>query len=393
MGKPAQNQRSSRKSMPTVAVACQGGGMHAAFEVGVLVEILKDAEQGRLDLVGLSGTSAGALNALVAWYGLAPKNGSPGSKTEAASALVDFWEGFVASTSTSRLINFLTYGAFRAQETEILGISPSGLSLNPFGVLSKLATAFLPVAGVRQQYFDLDYLLNQTCPRFDSIDWKRVTTQLLVGATEVVNGFETVFDSNVNKGTRPEEVRYWRQRLPLTLSGVAASGTLPIFRKAQQIKGSYYWDGLYSQNPPVREFITKADVDEVPDEIWIVRINPQQWPELPETMADIVDRQNELMGNLSLHKELDFILSVNDWHKKYEEFGKYHKHVTVRSITMHEATANKLRYSSKFDRSAELMRELRAEGQEVARGWLARWKKGEVGCYPSDAAYRPIAER
>ena len=47
MGKPAQNQRDNRKSMPTVAVACQGGGMHAAFEVGVLVEILKDAEQGR----------------------------------------------------------------------------------------------------------------------------------------------------------------------------------------------------------------------------------------------------------------------------------------------------------------------------------------------------------
>jgi NTE family protein len=131
----------------------------------------------------------------------------------------------------------------------------------------------------------------------------------------------------------------------------------------------------------------------VPDEIWIVRINPQQWPELPETMADIEDRQNELMGNLSLHKELDFILSVNDWHKKYEEFGKDHKPVTVRSIKMHEATANKLRYSSKFDRSAELMRELRAEGQEVARDWLGRWKKGEVGCYPSDAGYRPIAQR
>ena len=75
------------------------------------------------------------------------------------------------------------------------------------------------------------------------------------------------------------------------------------------------------------------------------------------------------------------------------EFGKDHKPVTVRSIKMHEATANKLRYSSKFDRSGELMRELRAEGQEVARDWLARWKKGEVGCYPSDAAYRPIAER
>jgi len=57
-----------------IAVACQGGGTHAAFEVGVLNEILRDIyEQDRFDLVGLSGTSAGALCALMVWYGLAPR--------------------------------------------------------------------------------------------------------------------------------------------------------------------------------------------------------------------------------------------------------------------------------------------------------------------------------
>ena len=61
--------------MKKVAVACQGGGMHAAFEVGVLTEILEDVKAGKFELVGLSGTSAGALCALMVWYGLAPKNG------------------------------------------------------------------------------------------------------------------------------------------------------------------------------------------------------------------------------------------------------------------------------------------------------------------------------
>jgi NTE family protein len=175
------------------------------------------------------------------------------------------------------------------------------------------------------------------------------------------------------------------------LTGVAASGTLPIFREAEHINGDgHYWDGLYSQNPPVREFIAKAD--EVPDELWIVRINPQQWPELPKSNADVQDRENELMGNLSLHKELDFILKVNEWIEQYkdEKFGKDHKRVIVRTIKMKEKTADKLRYSSKFDRSRAFMEDLRDQGHKAARDWLDDWRKNKAGCYPEDAAYHKI---
>jgi NTE family protein len=388
MDKPNADMDKPKK----VAVGCQGGGMHAAFEVGVLTEILKDVGQNRFELVGLSGTSAGALCALMAWYGLAPKNGSPGSVVNAVSNLNDFWEDFVASTSAETVLNSLTYGAFRAEETEIpvVGVSASAFGLNPRDVIYKAFAACLPSLGVRKQYIDLDHMLAEACPHFGSIYWPDVKTRLLIGASEVVNGLETVFDSDVNKGTQQRRVDYWRQRLPLTLRGVAASGTLPTFREAEHIKGDgHYWDGLYSQNPPVREFL--AGADEVPDELWIVRINPQQWPELPETIADIQDRENELMGNLSLHKELDFILKVNEWHKRYEkeQFGQDHKPVTVRTIKMKEKTADELRYSSKFDRSRDFMHQLRAEGHEVARDWLDRWPK-HVGYYPKDARYRKI---
>ena len=379
-----------------VAVACQGGGMHAAFEVGILTEILKDMrDKNRFELVGLSGTSAGALCALMVWYGLAPKQGGgTGSVDEAISTLNDFWESFVASTNASTMLNVLTYGAFRAEEIEIpvLGVSPRVFGLNPGSAFYKAVAAYLPSLGVRQLYIDLDHLLDEACPEFDRIDWRKVTRRLLIGASEVVNGFETIFDSDVNKGTQDKEVYYWRQRLRLTLSGVAASGTFPLFREAEHIKGGgHYWDGLYSQNPPVREFL--AGADEVPDELWIVRINPQQWPEVPKSNADIEDRQNELMGNLSLNKELDFILTVNKWRddprysSRYGEFAKDHKHVTVRTIKMEEETADKLRYSSKFNRSRDFMYQLRKEGRAVARDWLDRWPE-KAGCYPEDAAYR-----
>jgi NTE family protein len=388
-----------------IAVGCQGGGMHAGFEVGVLTEILKDCEKKQFDLVGLSGTSAGALCALMVWYGLAPKKGSPGSgsEQEAIEKLKHFWEDFVAKGGSETVLNFLTYRTFWAEEMEIpvLGVNaPVFSSLNPYGAIFKAVAACLPSLGVRKQYFDLEDMLAKACPEFDRIDWPGINTRVLIGATEVVNGFETVFDSDVNKrmqdknkGMQPvknpkDKASYWRQRLPLTLSGVAASGTLPIFREAEHIKGNgHYWDGLYSQNPPVREFIAGADEVQVPDELWIVRINPQQWPELPRFNADIQDRRNELMGNLSLHKELDFILKVNDWKGRYKDFANDHKRVIVRTIKMKEKTADELRYSSKFDRSRDFTEKLREEGEKVARDWLDDWRKNNVGEYPEDAAY------
>jgi NTE family protein len=393
-----------------IAIGCQGGGMHAAFEVGVLTEILKDIrDTSRFELVGLSGTSAGALCALMVWYGLAPKPGSAGSADEAIERLNDFWEDFVAGTGAETALNLLTYGAFWAEEKEIpvLGVNVPILGLNPYGALYKVFAASLPSLGIRKQYFDLATMLEKACPDFDKVVWQDQKTRVLIGASEVVNGFETVFDSGVNKkmqsqnkGMHPvkhakDRSRYWRQKLPLTLSGVAASGTLPSLREAEHIKADgHYWDGLYSQNPPVREFFDppvhgSKEPEHVPDELWIIRINPQQWPEVPSSNKDIQDRQNELMGNLSLNKDLDFIMAVNAWAEDYkgQQFAKDHKHVTVRTIKMEKKTADSLSYSSKFDRSRAFMDELRKEGRKVTRDWLDSWHKGKAGCYPEDAAY------
>jgi NTE family protein len=236
-----------------VAVACQGGGIHASFAVGVLSEMLRDIQkQNRFELVGLSGTSAGALCALMVWYGLAPKNGQAGSVPEAIDRLNRFWDTFAATKAAERLLNLVSYSAFRAQEyeTPILGLNAPIFSLNPGGAISKAVFAALPPLRVRRQYFDLDELLAEACPEFGGI----LQTRLLVGASEVVNGIETVFDSDCNMPNQGGKhttatvtvTQRWRERLPLSLGGVAASGTWPQFLEAKEIDGQYYWDGLYS---------------------------------------------------------------------------------------------------------------------------------------------------
>ena len=383
-------------AIPKVAVACQGGGTHAAFEVGVLTEILKDIqERNRFELTGLSGTSAGALCALMVWYGLASKNGRPGSARAATDKLNRFWDAFAATTPAEMMLNLFSFSALTAQEKEtpMLGLNAPVFSLNPRGAISQAVTAGLPLLGVRKQYFDFEDMLAEACPQFDGIDWPKLQTRLLLGASEIIDGVETVFDSDCNvesQGAKHAEASVahrWRKRLPLTLRGAAASGTLPAVREAEEIDGGYYWDGLYSQNPPVREFLAGVRREHVPDEIWIVRINPQQTAQQPKSNAEIRDRENELMGNLSLNKELDFILTVNGMIARFGGgLAAEYKPVTVRTIKMKEETAAALRTSSKFDRSRGFIDRLRKEGHAVAHDWLARWP--DVGCYPDDAAYR-----
>lgn len=78
-----------------------------------------------------------------------------------------------------------------------------------------------------------------------------------------------------------------------------------LFRSVHLGEG-VYWDGLFSQNPPVRELI-----DARPGEIWVIQINPKECDDEPRTIAEIADRPNELAGNLSLYQELHFIENID----------------------------------------------------------------------------------
>ena len=175
---------------------------------------------------------------------------------------------------------------------------------SPYDIYGTLGLAGLSMMGARRQYLEFPALLEALCPHFDSIDWPAVAkadVRILVGAIEVLSGNFEVFDSNktlqqmglLSAYDEPDQysVTRWRMRRAISLEGVKASGTLPEVLPAQVIKdmvfptcqpgktvtrNGYYWDGLYSQNPPVRDLLDAKVKESKPDEVWVIRINPQE---------------------------------------------------------------------------------------------------------------------
>jgi NTE family protein len=167
---------------------------------------------------------------------------------------------------------------------------------------------------------------------------------LLIGAADVLSGDFKAFSS---------------RRREVTVNAVLASAAVPLLFRAVEERGRYYWDGLFSQNPPVREL-----PDAGPEEIWVVRINPRGRSTEPTTVGAIADRRNELAGNLSLEQELYFIRKVNEW---ADRLGNGYRHIEIREISMDLD----LDLASKLDRSPAFLRRLFDTGREQADRFLA----------------------
>src|SRR5512147_1533134 len=280
-----------------IAVACQGGGTHAAFTWGVLTTILNTKKSwdarpevgDTFDIIAVSGTSAGALCALATWYGLVPNSAEAdcGTIDKAVERLDSSWTSFAATTPVEIAHNSMasTLLQWKARGVPIPGSSP-------YDIYGTLGLAGLSMMGARRQYLEFPALLEALCPHFDRIDWPAVAkadVRILVGAIEVLSGNFEVFDSNktlqqmglLSAGDEPDQysATRWRMRRAISLEGVKASGTLPL--PAQVIKDmvfptcqpgktvtrkGYYWDGLYSQNPPVRELLDAKVKESKPDE-------------------------------------------------------------------------------------------------------------------------------
>ncbi len=113
-----------------------------------------------------------------------------------------------------------------------------------------------------------------------------------------------------------------------------ASAVVPPLYRAIEASGRMCWDGLFSSNPPVREF-TDFDLDRRPDEIWVAQINPQRRRELSESANEIIDRSNELSGNLALGQELFFTTRINALIDANPTLAKHYKTIKVRGVQMH----------------------------------------------------------
>lgn len=340
-----------------IAIACQGGGTHTAFTAGVLKKLLAEGVHQTHDLVGLSGTSGGAVCAAGSWYGLLKT--ANGASEPAYKWMVEFWQANAANSLWERTYDTVTgAGARLAQQ----GIVPS-FPANPYQ--TDWMVDFLEEVAPRREFFDFKLLLEQ------HLDFEEMRTlvkpdspRLFIGAVDVLSGHFKVFDS-----IEPSEIR---------VEALLASAGIPSLFRAVEIDGAAYWDGLFSQNPPVTNFI-KLERTRRPDEIWVVLINPLACKSIPRTAQAIVDRRNELAGNLSLYQEIRFIERVNSWLEMgvlKEELAAQMKPVKIRIIKMSEAVADRLGYASKLTRDADFIDSLLQEGERQAAAFL-REREGD----------------
>jgi len=317
----------------TVAIACQGGGSHTAFTGGVLQALLRNLDPARHRIHGFSGTSGGALCAAIAWYGLLQ-----GSAEQAAESLESFWH----EMSTNEL--------------------PDAFS-NHFLVWLQRSAGFLALPEIspyQMPSIGQDYLANIIRRHIDFSRLpalvKPASPNLLIGAVEVLSGKFTVFHS---RHAEPDK--------QISLEALLASAAIPELFRAVHIGKNIYWDGLFSENPPVRDFLAGGkNNDAKPDEIWVIQINPERRKEEPKLSSDITDRRNELAGNLSLNQELFFVDQANKWLAKGWLSDEHFKHVAVRHIPLRL----ELDYPSKLDRRPSFIDSLLAEGEREGRAFL-----------------------
>lgn len=310
-----------------VAIACQGGGSHTAFTAGVLQELLDDFPDD-CDLVALSGTSGGAACATLAWYGRVHPEEDPGE------LLAAFWDGLAASSPLHRTANELIRW---------------GIQLRRLGVpLPSVSPADSP--GAKWGETEFRDLLEATID-FDAVPnlLEDATPGLFLSAIEVCDGTFRVF--------REED---------LSSSAVLASAAEPHLFEAVEIDGNHYWDGLFSKNPPLNDFMEAADVPD-PDEVWLVQVNPQERPEVPKSMEGIDNRRNELSGNLSMNAEIRFLERINDWIEKGYLPERY-THTEIDRIRF--PRSRKLDWRTKLDRDPEFLERLVADGRREARSFL-----------------------
>jgi len=316
-----------------INLALQGGGAHGAFTWGVLEQILSDE---RLSVEGISGTSAGAMNAVMLADGLCH-----GGREEAQKRLADFWRS-VSSTGNLPALQ-------RAVMERILSFTP--LEGSPVQAwLDTLSRYFSP--------YDVNPLninpLRDLIERFVDFERLRANTdlRLFVSATNVQTGRVRIFP---------------RDRI--TVDAVMASACLPLLFRAVEIDGVPYWDGGYLGNPVIFPFFRTTATEDV----LVVQINPLFRQSTPMSSSEIVNRINEITFNSSLigeYRAIDFVARLIDQGKLPRGTGPGE----YRRINVHRIVLD--RFGTHFDSFSKLSTDydffdmLHINGKRAARRFL-----------------------
>ncbi len=315
---------SGRKKLITLAL--QGGGSHGAFTWGVLDRLLEDK---RLQIEGISGTSAGAMNAAVLAYGY-EKNGKKGAR----KALYDFWRAISLK------------GAFSPYHSGFF--NPIGADWSPFAVwFDLISQLFSPYQMNPSNFNPLREMLEET------IDFEKL------GQCEKIRLFISATNVNTN------HLRVFTNR-QISADVLMASACLPYMHQAVKINGEYYWDGGFMGNPVLEPLVRQC---ETPDTI-IVQVNPTKRKAVPRSAVDIADRLNEITFNSNLMREIRGYLDVTRMIEKGYITDPHVERTYFHVIPIADELST-LGVRSKLDTSWALLKRLFNTGRIQAENWLA----------------------
>ena len=316
-----------------INLALQGGGSHGAFTWGVLDRLLEEDDS--LKIEGISGTSAGAMNAAALLQGY-----DVGGAKEARKSLDGFWQGIgdLAAFSFSQRSPFdLMMGSWNIDS------SPASMMMDAWQrMFSPYQTNPLNLNPLRDM---LEKMLDiETIRKSDTI-------KIFVCATNVETGKPRVFE-----------------RKEISIDAIMASSCLPFSFQAVMVDGEPYWDGGYTGNPSIFPLIYGCDT---PDVV-LVQINPLFRKGTPDTPTEIVNRLNEISFNASLMSEMRAIAFVQHLvdqdHLKGAEAGR------LKSMNMHVIGAeDKMRAfgaGSKVNAHMDFLLHLKELGRQTADTWL-----------------------
>jgi NTE family protein len=314
-----------------IDIALQGGGAHGAFTWGVLDRLL-DEPQLRID--GISGSSAGALNAVVLADGFSHGGGAHGAQR----ALRAFWE---AVSSASRFSPLQRTLLDRLLGQWSLDYSPGYLAMQLAGNL------FSPYDFNPFNINPLRELLGRL------VDFDRVRAcsalNVFISATHVRTGRARIF-----------------RRHELDADSVMASACLPQLFQAVEIDGEAYWDGGYMGNPALFPLIDETDAHD----LIIIQVNPIERAGVPRRAAEITNRLNEITFNASLIKEIASIMLLKELVDE-----EHIDRVRYTDMRLHligaEDELRRLSISSKMNAEWEFLEHLHDIGHTTAERWLA----------------------
>ncbi|MEQ1732884.1 MAG: patatin-like phospholipase family protein [Bacteroidia bacterium] len=317
------------KHRKKIAIALQGGGSHGAFTWGILEKLL---EEDVLDVRGMCGTSAGAMNAAITVYGM-HKNGNKG----AIDLLEQFWK---------RVSDASKYSIMQPSWLDN-ALYPGGMDFSPGYQFFNMFTNILSPYQFNPS--DVNPLRDILLDLIDFSESNRSHTKLFVCATNVKTCKPKVFKS-------PD----------ITVDSLMASACLPYLFKAVEIDGEAYWDGGYMGNPPIWPLIDGTDTND----ILLLKVNPIEIENVPKTVRDIQDRINDISFNSSLINEMRMIYFKD----KILDMGHNLKG-KLRKINFHEIAADNVLHnytmSSKSNTTWDFLNVLRMKGRECATQWLA----------------------